>query len=701
MFGSPGDAHHFDGRYHHFEGQGGLLENQEQFPPPLAADLNGDGKAEVITAAPGGALQILAPRRPGDGFAQAEVLAEVSLATLMQPPASHSVHITSFRTGYLTPLPKELVRAPRKQVIVVVTSTLHIFCLDHNLKVMWQQNVLGHFPNKGTGTIRELAIHISEHSLQKNDRGVVVIGASIIHKTLADMEASDDVLDAEMEAEEMEKLHAKGRQFGQGSQDLGEYEGRHFSYFAFEGSKGEARWKHDAEDWHRDIGALADEMVAQHGYHMTAERENALHYGEASCRDYREAVLNVLPHSWHYPRDTSIKLAHFEKHRAPKGAQKERLTKLAGVNVDTQKQDGSSTKNPIVGKVVGSLVSGAARGARRGANKHNTTGAPNVLIAHLEEGIEAIHLYSGRTVCRLHLATPGLHVDLNRDGVPDHIVAVGGDPRSIKTDGALNAADHSNSHQHHGYCYATVSSGIPPRQHLFDGSICRPFRAGIHGLDRMPRLGPVEVAPPIVLPIPGHRGHYLKPVNLAVFLNSRGEVSAYDERGHLMWQVRAPIAWTKYSHKDRGGMWDDDELTTVKKGRPHPGLSSNQQTGTEPTLVAMALRTHAIPTVILAGGLHSAAIISEHGSVIEELEFPEPAEQPLVIADFNFDGLNDVIIVGEQGLYGWAQVRQPGAVPYSTLVGGLIVIMVAVWVTQQGFMQSGGKVKGRSTERVD
>jgi len=45
----------------------------------------------------------------------------------------------------------------------------------------------------------------------------------------------------------------------------------------------------------------------------------------------------------------------------------------------------------------------------------------NVVLAHLEEGIEAVHLYSGRTLCKLHLAPGGLHTDLNADGVLDHV----------------------------------------------------------------------------------------------------------------------------------------------------------------------------------------------------------------------------------------------------------------------------------------
>lgn len=62
---------------------------------------------------------------------------------------------------------------------------------------------------------------------------------------------------------------------------------------------------------------------------------------------------------------------------------------------------------------------GGAEG--RGPTSKHAYQAPNVLVAHLEEGIEAVHLYSGRTLCKLHLPPPGLHADLNGDGVLDHV----------------------------------------------------------------------------------------------------------------------------------------------------------------------------------------------------------------------------------------------------------------------------------------
>ena len=50
----------------------------------------------------------------------------------------------------------------------------------------------------------------------------------------------------------------------------------------------------------------------------------------------------------------------------------------------------------------------------------------------------------------------------------------------------------------------------------------------------------LQIAPPAVLPVPGRYGHYRRGAGLAVFLNSRGEITAFDSTGAPYWQVGAP-----------------------------------------------------------------------------------------------------------------------------------------------------------------
>ncbi len=78
---------------------------------------------------------------------------------------------------------------------------------------------------------------------------------------------------------------------------------------------------------------------------------------------------------------------------------------------------------------------------------------------------------------------------------------------------------------------------------------------------------------------------------------------------------------------------------------------------TRPTLVALSLHAHGVPGAVLAAGERGAVVVSEHGRELAAVEFPLPPTQRLVVADFNGDGLNDLVEVTATGLFGWTQVR--------------------------------------------
>ena len=210
-------------------------------------------------------------------------------------------------------------------------------------------------------------------------------------------------------------------------------------------------------------------------------------------------------------------------------------------------------------------------------------------------------------------------------------------------------------------------------------------------LHRAQRVGIVEVAPAAALPVPGRRGHYsavaARQKSNAVFFTSRGELTAYSSAGDLLWQVFTGVDWPPAAQV--GGEDADGEE------------SADAEQGAAPTLVPLSLRRHAIPSAILAAGPDEVTVVSEHGHELESFALPAPPVQPLAAVDFDLDGYTDVILTTADGMYAWAQVRKPGAVPFSALVGGLVVTMLAVFVTQQGFMKQAGKPKGRSTDRID
>ena len=83
---------------------------------------------------------------------------------------------------------------------------------------------------------------------------------------------------------------------------------------------------------------------------------------------------------------------------------------------------------------------------------------------------------------------------------------------------------------------------------------------------------------------------------------------------------------------------------------------------------------------------------------------PDTPVQPLTVLDWNFDGVNDVVLVTSSAVYGWAQVRRPQSTSYSMLVAALVLVLIIVyasnWQAEDETFTSASR-KGRSTDQVD
>ncbi|MEW5319862.1 MAG: hypothetical protein WDW38_010982 [Sanguina aurantia] len=764
--------------YHHLTTDGDeLYVTHHEMPAPVVADLNGDGNLELVLATPDLKLQVVRPQdagRAADGFAQATLLQEVSLLHSSQHGVSMAAvqRVVSLSVGYLDPLPAERVLPPRKQVIVAVTAGWQVLCYDHNLKLLWQHDARETFPRHSH--IKEVAVYISPHQVHPQDRGLVVIGASMAHGDLSSgdgLEATasttaagaakggdagkggrlgrrlseqltptsfgdGDVFMGELLREEEEQVHAKSAGAGEPLQDLdagaevrGVDTSRHFDYLALDGGSGSLRWHHGSSDFHKDLGELSEELRPQMDYRLDAAKLEGRHFGEASCRDFRSSLMHVLPHSWGAAADTRLVGAHFVKHKLGRGPQKAALAgrgkgggQRGGSEDGRAGGDGSAAHGAGHSLVGGlhSLLHGTARTAQRHragqhtqldkhgnivnphaserdprederlgpsdraqdvgrgaerlqqhhASRHNVSA--NALVAFLEEGIEVLHLYTGRTLCKLHLLPHTLHADFNGDGVVDHVTVAHGlddDDASgsgISSTGGVQRVARLRGHRHQRH----PTQGEP----LHGGSVpvCRSRQFGASsGIFQRSATGPArtEFATPIMLPIPelsrGFRSRAALTHGMLVFLSSKGEMTAVSSSGEPLWQLLFHIPWPASS--------------------PGGGPQS-----VVPTLAPLPLHTHAVPSAILAAGSSGAVVVSEHGHLLESIEFPFPPTQPLLVADCTGDGLNDIILVTARGVYGYQQVQHLGGLTMSTLLLTLIMCMVLVYFSQQGSQGFGG-----------
>eukprot|EP00262_Sarcandra_glabra_P002329 TRINITY_DN12610_c1_g1_i1.p1 TRINITY_DN12610_c1_g1~~TRINITY_DN12610_c1_g1_i1.p1 ORF type:complete len:407 (-),score=54.72 TRINITY_DN12610_c1_g1_i1:442-1662(-) len=370
--------------------------------------------------------------------------------------------------------------------------------------------------------------------------------------------------------------------------------------------------------------------------------------------------------------DTSFKLAHFKRHKRKSLKKTPGKSSTYPFHMPEEKhapgKDSSNKIAHLIGKAAN--YAGSAKSKKRSpyiptiTNHTQLWWVPNMIVAHQKEGIEAVHLASGRTVCKLHLQEGGLHADINGDGVLDHVQVVGG-----------NGAEQtvvSGSMEVLRPCWAVATSGVPVREQLFNASICHhsPFNLFQHGdfsrsFGRTSDAGSLEVATPILVRRNDGHKHRKGSHGDVVFLTNRGEVTSYTPglHGHdavWRWQLLTGATWSNL-----------------------PSPLRMMEAGVIPTFRVFSLRVHGdSQEVILAAGDQEAVIISPGGSLLTSIELPAPPTHALVVDDFNNDGLTDLILITTSGTYGFVQTRQPGALFFSTLVGCLIVLMGVIFVSQ-------------------
>ncbi|KAJ6989911.1 hypothetical protein NC653_018423 [Populus alba x Populus x berolinensis] len=621
----------------------------DRLPPPIVSDLNGDGKKEILVATHDAKIQVLEPhsRRVDEGFSEARLLTETSLLPDKTRVATGR-RAVAMATGVIERRYKE--GQPLKQVLVVVTSGWSVMCFDHNLKKLWETNVQEDFPHNAHH--REIAISISNYTLKHGDMGLVIIGGRMEMQPHNYLDPFEEIGMAEKNAEQ----HRRSAGEKEPSENSGTVNLRHFALYAFAGQTGTIRWSRKNENIEAESSDAASQLIPQHNYKLDVHALNSRHPGEFECREFRESILGVMPHHWDRREDTVLQLSHFRRHKRKTS----KKSNGKNSNYPFHKPEENHPPGKDTTKKISNLIGKAAKYASSTKSKKpsqyiptitNYTQlwwVPNVVVAHQKEGIEAVHLASGRTLCKLHLQEGGLHADINGDGVLDHVQAVGGNgAEKTVVSGAMEVLQP---------CWAVATSGVPVREQLFNASICHhsPFNLFQHGefgrnFGRTD-VSSLEVATPILIPrSDGHR-HRKGSHGDVVFLTNRGEVTSYSPglHGHdavWQWQILTGATWSNLPSPS--GMMEGGMVV--------------------PTLKAFSLRAHDIQQLILAAGDQEAAVISPGGSVQTSFDLPAPPTHALICEDFTNDGLTDLIVVTSNGVYGFVQARSPGALFFSTL----------------------------------
>lgn len=173
-------AHHIPLDTAHYQ-NGQFPEPHERLPPPLVADVDGDGQNELVVATRDPGIRIMrVPRHlklREDDPPPAPVVASSTLLSFTR--VAKGRHPVALSSGYIDPFRKD--GPPRKQVIIVVTEDWTVLCFSHTLDLLWETTVAHLQDTLGLGALyhREIAARVVPTPMRDGDVGVVVMAGSL------------------------------------------------------------------------------------------------------------------------------------------------------------------------------------------------------------------------------------------------------------------------------------------------------------------------------------------------------------------------------------------------------------------------------------------------------------------------------------------------------------------------------------------
>ncbi|CBN74487.1 aldehyde dehydrogenase, putative [Ectocarpus siliculosus] len=672
-------------------------------PLPLVTDLDGDGKNEVVVLADGGMLiRVLSvPVASGETLVDPWIIHSTELRPTRR--LGRDERAVAMAAGYLEPpvnardpgsSRQQQVQQRQQQRIVVVGEDSSVTCFNHQLGRLWTTSLAHEGSSSGEGgsfVIDQVAITVA-HSVRKLDdrgrpkpgtgEGLIVVGISMRHRDGrfhhsragrdpsggSPVDGADPLgvhVEAFVEGEEDSRDTVEEEKMSE--EEKGRRAAEHFSLFALDGETGEVRWSHGG-------GA----------HHGAQDKQNGGDGGGGGGGGIRDYDYFDFGFDLDYPG--------------------------FGDDLLYNQTEGAAAALAFEGLA-------AVAGAVGGGSGQRT-----------RDGLEAVELSTGKPLSAVALPAAagtdaGVYVDLNGDGVVDHVQAVG--TRGGQGWGHLHegvAMGHLSEEPTPSQparrflppCYALAVSGLPPREQLFNASLCHDAGALFEVQERLSKPNSrsssrsldleVGAASPAIIPRDsagvaaaaatgaatarsssgagrgarsgggggggGVGGWGEGPARFdAVFAVSSGVVSSYDDEGRLKWQDRRGPKWTRKDTEggdpsNGGGYVVPFTLEVGWPGRGR-GRIINPSPGAEER--------------ILVVGQDKMCVYDRGGRLAGSTPLAAPPSQRPVLGDFDGDGVADVLVVGWSGaVAGYALAPDPGVRAMFVAVLALVAAMLVV-----------------------
>ncbi|KAL0238165.1 hypothetical protein GEMRC1_012638 [Eukaryota sp. GEM-RC1] len=511
-----------------FSSKGGIISKyNNKLPPPIISKLDNERNYLIkVSAEPALLIYDLTtksspynPRSPKVKPKHPSPIAKVSL--LSKDTSSPSAFPVALAAGnlYTESRPQNLsTTPPSHQIISIVFEDFSVQTFDSSLKLLWSAP-LYHDQEDALHDLLyfDATLVIVPQRIQVKDVGAVIVGISPKKKTHQERDNDFAPFDEELLP--------------------------HHDYFAFDGLTGAHRWCHVSSDdvslshstldwWNVDERTTAS--AVSHGHHQT----------ENDWRVFRTSVLDVLPFQYTTSQDSSMTSNFFitdeklleEVARNPRiNAMKEKISQEVFspfISVEEQRQ-----------RYLARLLQEQFK---------EDLVYDNVVVARWSNGIEVIHLYSGKVLTHLILPSSNVYCDLNNDGIIEKI-EVGYLP-----------LDHDSELMFSPRCKVSVVQLSSSGRSIFEGSIChvhddfsdliipRSPAANHHhhheGQGSGNRKGkksntqfadePHDLIIDASMPLIDQESHQM------IFSTSDGLLTAYSIDGYLLWQSHNGAPWS-------------------------------------------------------------------------------------------------------------------------------------------------------------
>lgn len=496
--------------------------------------------------------------------------------------------------------------------------------------------------------------------------------------------------------------------------------GVELTFFAsFNGKNGEARWRYfsdagnEMDDVLREINGTSHER-SNHPESILAVRSVAdgggatIHVApsppvgrrfEKPWTTFREAVIAALPHHFAHPWDAQLRphvlypaKAHQKQHRKP--ANKKTLLHQSGViRMDADDYGDLGDKFNLWVKHQSTLW----LSKNKPALWNRTRKPANAFVYHSESGVEVVHMFTGNTITSVQplKSYSTYYADINDDYHIDSVSTQIGPRVDIHSE---NGVDHIAD------CLGIIRTGIPVTEHdLFNATICdtQGFFGNLdlihhfvdsdirgeeapHVLNTLELMGSKNIVSsttqsvmPLVVQCHVPQGSGFSMVaRYAVFMIDSGLVTCVNpSRRRVLWRVQTNAVFDSTrpkvlqgNHYEAGGSRLYPHLmayslfqSSVEDDVTYVGGGRNRYDRTEPYVLAVGEETLAV-------------INTKTGKVTRSISLAEGPTAPVIIADFNGDGTNDIIMVTRTHIYGFVGSTQAS----SETLTALMMLMVAM-----------------------